>query len=47
MARDPFTLHVALSPAGAAAGELYLDDGDTDKHASGPLRACACAQTCL
>lgn len=54
MVRDPFTLHVALSVAGAASGELYLDDGDTDKHAAGvsaggrkPSRRCAHAIDCF
>ena len=33
--RDPFTLRVALSKAGTARGELYLDDGETYNHMKG------------
>ncbi|XP_030647967.1 neutral alpha-glucosidase AB isoform X2 [Chanos chanos] len=29
MENDPYTLYVALSPQGTAAGELYIDDGHT------------------
>ncbi|GLB37956.1 putative glycosyl hydrolase 31 family protein [Lyophyllum shimeji] len=35
MKRDPFTLRVALSKAGTARGELYLDDGETYAHRQG------------
>lgn len=35
MKRDPFTLRVALSKAGTAHGELYLDDGETYSHQNG------------
>jgi alpha 1,3-glucosidase len=35
MKRDPFTLRVALSKAGTARGELYLDDGVTYDHLQG------------
>lgn len=35
MKRDPFTLRVALSKAGNARGELYLDDGVTYDHLKG------------
>lgn len=35
MKRDPFTLGVALSKAGSARGELYLDDGVTYDHLQG------------
>ncbi|KAF8161398.1 alpha-glucosidase [Crassisporium funariophilum] len=35
MKRDPFTLRVALSKAGAARGELYLDDGESYDHLQG------------
>lgn len=35
MMNDPYTLHIALDSQGAAAGELYMDDGDSDAHASG------------
>ena len=35
MKRDPFTLRVALSKAGTARGELYLDDGESYNHIKG------------
>jgi len=35
MKQDPFTLRVALSKAGTARGELYLDDGETYSHRQG------------
>jgi len=35
MKRDPFTLRVALSKAGTARGELYLDDGETYAYQHG------------
>ena len=35
MKNDPFTLGVALSKAGSARGELYLDDGVTYAHEKG------------
>ncbi|KAJ7800000.1 glycoside hydrolase family 31 protein [Mycena olivaceomarginata] len=35
MKLDPFTLRVALSKAGSARGELYLDDGVTYSHEKG------------
>ena len=35
MNKDPFTLRVALSKAGYARGELYLDDGVTYAHEKG------------
>jgi mannosyl-oligosaccharide alpha-1,3-glucosidase len=35
MRNDPFTLRVALSKAGSARGELYLDDGVTYSHENG------------
>lgn len=35
MKRDPFTLRVALSKAGTARGELYLDDGVSYDHLKG------------
>lgn len=35
MKRDPFTLRVALSKAGNARGELYLDDGESYNHMKG------------
>ncbi|KAI0944115.1 hypothetical protein AcV7_002026 [Taiwanofungus camphoratus] len=35
MKYDPFTLRVALSNAGGAYGELYLDDGVTFSHRNG------------
>ena len=35
MKADPYTLHVALDPQGAAAGELYMDDGDTEAYEQG------------
>lgn len=35
MKHDPFTLRVALSKAGSARGELYLDDGETYSHQEG------------
>lgn len=35
MYRDPFTLKIALSQAGTAKGELYLDDGVTYDHTKG------------
>ncbi|KAG6865118.1 hypothetical protein C0991_005018 [Blastosporella zonata] len=35
MHQDPFTLRVALSKAGTARGELYLDDGVTYDHQKG------------
>jgi mannosyl-oligosaccharide alpha-1,3-glucosidase len=37
MKHDPFTLRVALSQAGAARGELYLDDGDSYDHRKGNI----------
>jgi alpha 1,3-glucosidase len=37
MTLDPFTLCVALSKAGSACGELYLDDGVTYSHEKGQL----------
>ncbi|KAA1470514.1 alpha-glucosidase [Dentipellis sp. KUC8613] len=37
MARDPFTLRVALDNAAHARGELYLDDGTTFAHQKGEL----------
>ncbi|KAH7906684.1 glycoside hydrolase family 31 protein [Hygrophoropsis aurantiaca] len=37
MKHDPFTLRVALDKAGAARGELYLDDGETFSHLEGQL----------
>lgn len=37
MRKDPFTLRVALSQAGSAQGELYLDDGVTFDHEVGSL----------
>ncbi|KAJ3995742.1 glycoside hydrolase family 31 protein [Lentinula boryana] len=37
MKLDPFTLRVALSKAGTARGELYLDDGITYSHQQGEL----------
>jgi alpha 1,3-glucosidase len=35
MKNDPFTLRVALSKAGSARGDLYLDDGETYSHQQG------------
>jgi alpha 1,3-glucosidase len=35
MKRDPLTLRVALSKAGTARGELYLDDGESYNHMKG------------
>jgi len=35
MKYDPFTLRVALDKAGAAHGELYLDDGVSYSHQNG------------
>lgn len=35
MKRDPFTLRVAVSNAGTARGELYLDDGESYSHEKG------------
>jgi alpha 1,3-glucosidase len=35
MNQDPFTLRVALSKAGSARGQLYLDDGVTYAHEKG------------
>jgi len=35
MKNDPFTLRIALSKAGTAHGELYLDDGETYSHEKG------------
>ena len=35
MRADPYSLHVALDASGSAAGELYMDDGDTDAYAQG------------
>ena len=35
MNRDPLTLRVALSKAGTARGELYLDDGESYNHMKG------------
>jgi len=35
MKRDPFTLRVALSKAGTARGEIYLDDGESYNHMKG------------
>ncbi|KAF9529796.1 glycoside hydrolase family 31 protein [Crepidotus variabilis] len=35
MKNDPFTMRVALSKAGTAKGELYLDDGVTYNHEKG------------
>lgn len=35
MKNDPFTLRVALSKAGSARGDLYLDDGETYSHQKG------------
>lgn len=35
MNKDPFTLRVALSNAGSARGQLYLDDGVTYAHEKG------------
>ncbi|THV06625.1 alpha-glucosidase [Dendrothele bispora CBS 962.96] len=35
MAKDPFTLTVALGKTGQAKGELYLDDGTSYAHESG------------
>ncbi|KAJ7647840.1 glycoside hydrolase family 31 protein [Roridomyces roridus] len=35
MKLDPFTLRVALSKAGSAKGELYLDDGESYAHEQG------------
>lgn len=35
MKNDPFTLRVALSKAGTARGELYLDDGESYSHQQG------------
>jgi len=35
MANDPYTLHIAVDAQGGAAGELYMDDGDTDAHSQG------------
>lgn len=35
MKKDPFTLRVALSKAGSARGDLYLDDGETYSHEKG------------
>jgi alpha 1,3-glucosidase len=37
MTLNPFTLHVMLSKAGSACGELYLDDGVTYSHEKGQL----------
>lgn len=37
MKLDPFTLRVALSKAGTARGELYMDDGITYSHQQGQL----------
>ncbi|KAJ4471585.1 glycoside hydrolase family 31 protein [Lentinula aciculospora] len=37
MRLDPFTIRVALSKAGTARGELYLDDGVTYLHQQGEL----------
>ena len=35
MKHDPLTLRVALSKAGTARGELYLDDGESYNHMKG------------
>jgi alpha 1,3-glucosidase len=35
MKADPYTLHVALDMMGKAAGELYMDDGDTEAYEHG------------
>lgn len=35
MKYDPFTLLVALDKSGSAAGDLYLDDGDSYAHEQG------------
>jgi alpha 1,3-glucosidase len=37
MKQDPFTLRIALSKAGTASGELYLDDGESYNHEKGQL----------
>jgi alpha 1,3-glucosidase len=37
MRKDPYTLTIALSKAGNAKGELYMDDGDTFSHEKGDL----------
>lgn len=37
MKHDPFTLTIALDTAGAARGELYLDDGESYAHERGEL----------
>ena len=37
MKNDPYTLTVALSKAGDAKGELYMDDGYTFAHEKGEL----------
>lgn len=34
-AGDPYTLVIALAPDGTAAGELYLDDGNSNAYQSG------------
>jgi alpha 1,3-glucosidase len=41
MRADPYTLHVALDAQGSAAGELYMDDGDTEAYEQGAfLKVC-------
>jgi len=35
MKADPYTLHIALDAKGAASGELYMDDGDTEAYEQG------------
>jgi alpha-glucosidase (family GH31 glycosyl hydrolase) len=35
MKADPYTLHVALDAKGSAAGQLYMDDGDTEAYEQG------------
>ena len=35
MKADPYTLHVALDATGTAAGQLYMDDGDTEAYEQG------------
>lgn len=35
MARDPYTLEIALDVSGKATGELYIDDGKSYDHQHG------------
>ena len=39
MAADPYSLFVALDAAGAAEGDLYLDDGHSFNHKRGMFRS--------